>query len=93
MSSVEGYLPGVLSVVIESDSSFSKSFAMRIRLDRNIPLFNPYLDSIHNKSISNARDLTHFCLRFVLGLFGELSGVTMLPHLSLAAGRGMQTNH
>jgi len=93
MSSVEGYLPEGLSVVMESDSSFSKSFAMLIRLDRNVSLFNPYLDSIHNKSIYNARDLTHFCLRFILGLFGELSWAKMLPHLSLAAGRAMQTTH
>jgi hypothetical protein len=45
MSFFEGYLPEDLSVMMERDSSFSKSFAMLIRLDRNLVLFNPCLDS------------------------------------------------
>ena len=44
MSSVEGYFPKGLSVVMESDSSFSKSLAIFTRLDRNVALFNPDLD-------------------------------------------------
>jgi len=73
MSSVEGYFPEGLSVVMESDSSFSKSLAILIRLDRNVALFNPYLDPIHNKSIYNARDLTQFCLRFTRRSLADLS--------------------
>jgi hypothetical protein len=63
MSSVEGYFPEGLSVMMESESSLSKSLGILIKLDRNVALFNLSLDPIHNKSIYNARDLTRFCSR------------------------------
>ena len=73
MSSVEAYFPEGLSVVMEGDSSFSKSLGILIRLDRNVALFNPYLDSIHNKSIYNARDLTRYSHRKGLVLRASIS--------------------
>jgi hypothetical protein len=41
---------------MEGDSSFSKSLAMLIRLDGNVALFNPYLDSIHKKANQSLAD-------------------------------------
>ncbi|MGE5840415.1 MAG: hypothetical protein ACM34H_10805 [Deltaproteobacteria bacterium] len=45
MSSFEGYFSGDISVMKEGNSSFSRPFAMRIRLDTNFLLFNPCLKS------------------------------------------------
>ena len=59
--------------MMENDSSFSKSLGILIRLDRNAVLFNPSLDSIHNKTIYSARELTRFCLRFAQHVSGELA--------------------
>jgi hypothetical protein len=73
MSSVVGYFPDGLSVMMESDLSFSKSLAIIITLDRNAALFNPSLDSNHNKTIYNARELTRFCLRLTRRSSGGLT--------------------
>ena len=90
MSSVEEYSPEGLSVVIESDSSFSKSLGILIRLDRNVALFNPYLDSIHNKSIYNARDLTRYSHRKGLVLRASISYlIPVTPELPAGEANSM----